>query len=222
MSAAGVRSRVSRVLASAAAVALMYACALAPPASAAFLDPCGLITQAELSTAFGLADVVKHNTVVGAPGNPAGVVRNRCEAFAWRGPKPTNEKRKRESLLAGTMARLTMQSWVPDEGPQAQAWRTTRFDETLKRLRGAASERFLKGLHGARSVPPRFGADSRVAFSATAGGTRKVRAFWWSREAKSLLVFDAVEAKGQPTLASLKRVASIVVSEFFRQPQPTG
>lgn len=217
MSAAGVLHRMSCMLGTVTATALAYACISAPPAPAAVSDTCGLITEFELAKAFGLRDVVKHGTVVAAPGNPAGVVRHRCETFAWRGPKPTNEKRKRESLLEGTLARLNMQTWVPDEGPQAEAWRT-RFDETLKRLRGAASDLFLEKLDGKRFLLPRFEAESRIGFSATVGRTQKVRVLWWSRGMKSLLVFDAVEAKGQPTIASVRQVASIVVSEVFRRP----
>jgi len=215
---AGVRPRMSRFTLAAvtAAVVLASAAPAAAPDANVFTDTCGLITQAEIARAFGLKDTVKHSTLVAEPGNPSGVVRNRCDAFTWRGPKPTNDKRKRESLLAGTLARLSMQTWVPDETPQAQAWRA-RFDETLKRLRGAASDLFLKQLDGTRFLPPRFGAESAVGFSAVQGRTRKVRALWWSRNAKSLVVIDAVEAKGQPTVAAVKQVASLVVSEFFRQ-----
>jgi hypothetical protein len=57
-----------------------------------------------------------------------------------------------------------------------------------------------------------------VGFSAVQGRTRKVRALWWSRNAKTLIVIDAVEAKGEPTVAALTQVASVVVSEFFRSP----
>jgi hypothetical protein len=215
MSAAGVRPRVSRILCPVAAVVLVYAGAIVTPATAVVSDPCGLITQFEISRAFGLTDTVKHSTLVAAPGNPAGVVRNRCDAFAWSGPKPTNAKRKRESLLDGTLARLNIQSWVPDEGPQSQVWRMG-FDATLKRVRGAASDLFLKELGGTRFLPLRLGAESSVGFSAAPGQTRRVRALWWSRNAKSLIVIDAVEAKGQPTVGALKQVAAIVVSEFFR------
>jgi hypothetical protein len=112
------------------------------------------------------------------------------------------------------LARLSMQSWASDEGPQAQAWRA-RFDETLKRLRSAASDLFLKDLNGTRLLPPAFGAGDAVMFSAVSGGTHKVRGLWWSRSAKSLVVIDAVEARGEPTVASLKRVAATVVGGFF-------
>jgi hypothetical protein len=193
---------------------MAYAGISATPVQAVTPDPCGLITQAKIAAAFGLVETVKHNTVVAAPGNPGGVVRNRCEAFAWRGRKPTNAKQKGEKLRNGTLARLSMQSWAPDEGPQAQAWRT-RFDETLKRLRGASSDLFLKTLDGTRLIPPAFGAQDGVMFSAVSGGTHKVRGLWWNRNAKSLVVIDAVEAKGEPTVASLKHVAATVVGGFF-------
>ena len=217
MSAAGARPRMSRstLAAVTAAVVLVCAAPAAAPAANVFTDTCGLITQAEIARAFGLKDTVKHSTLVAEPGNSSGVVRNRCDAFTWRGPKPTNDKRKRESLLAGTLARLSMQTWVPDETPQAQAWRM-RFDATLKKMRGAASDLFLRQLGGTRFAPERLGAESSVGFSATSGKTRRVRGLWWSRNAKTLIVIDAVEARGEPTVAALKRVASVVVSEFFR------
>jgi hypothetical protein len=92
MSKAGVRFR-SRFIACALAVmAVAYAGIGATPAQAITSDSCGLITQAKIAAAFGLAETVKHNTVVAAPGNPGGVVRNRCEAFTWRGRKPTNAR----------------------------------------------------------------------------------------------------------------------------------
>ncbi len=214
MSKVGVRSRSRCVSCALAVTAMAYAGIGATLVQAVTPDPCGLITQAKIATAFGLAETIKHNTVVAAPGNPGGVVRNRCEAFAWRGHKPTNAKQKGEKLRDGTLARLSMQSWTPDEAPQAQAWRT-HFDEKLKRLRSAASDLFLKDLDGTRLVPPAFGAGDGIMFSAVSGGTQRVRGLWWSRNAKSLLVIDAVEAKGESTVASLKRVAAIVVKGFF-------
>ncbi len=217
MSAAGVRPRASRILGHAIGIGLACACVAAPPAQAAIFEPCGTIKESEIAAAFGLSDVVKHNTIVAAPGNPTGVVRSRCSAFAWRGPKPTNKRRKRESLLAGTLARLEIQSWQPDETPQADAWRAS-FAATLKRIRERASGLFLRELDGVRLLPPRFEAESAIAFSAAPGQTHRVRALWWSHDLKSLLVIDAVEAKGQPTVAALKAIASIVVTEFFRRP----
>lgn len=219
MSAAGARPRMTRSTLAAVTAAVVLACAApaAAPAANVFTDTCGLITQAEIARAFGLKDTVKHSTLVAEPGNSSGVVRNRCDAFTWRGPKPTNDKRKREGLLAGTLARLRMQTWVPDETPQAQAWRMS-FDAKLKQVRGDASGLFLKELHGSRFSLPRFGAESTVGFSAVQGRIRKARALWWSRSAKTLIVIDAVEARGEPTVAALKQVASIVVSEFFRSP----
>jgi hypothetical protein len=107
-----------------------------------------------------------------------------------------------------------MQSWTPDEGPRAQDWRT-RFDETLKRLRNASSDLFLKTLDGTRLAPPAFGAGDGVMFSAVSGGRHMVRGLWWDRNAKGLVVMDAVEAKGEPTVASLKRIAATVIGGFF-------
>lgn len=198
-----------------AVLAAAVACVgLAMPARAAVYDPCGLLTQAGIAAAFGLTDTVKHTTVAAPPGNPEGAVRIRCQVFTWRGRKPTNDKQKAERLHDGTMARLNIQSWILDEGPQAEVWRA-QFDDTLKQLRGAASSRFLTQLHGERQFPPVFGAESSVAFSASSGGIRKVRALWWNRNAKSLIVIDAVEAQGKPAVSSLEKIAAAVVIDPF-------
>lgn len=218
MSAAGVRPRIKR-LGVCVAAAMTCAFALVSPAGAAVPEPCATIKESEIAIAFGLTDVDKHNALVTVPGDPTGVLRTRCTALAWRGPKPTAASQKRESLVNGSLARLRIESWAPDETPQAEAWRT-RFAEVLKRRRTAASGLFLKRLDGIRLLPPRFGAESAIAFSAAPGLVRRVRGLWWSHELKRLLVFDAVEAKGQPTVAALKQIASIVVSEFFRRPAP--
>lgn len=209
----------SRGFALAVVLALGFPAVLPVAARSLPTDPCGAIKESEIALAFGLKDAIKHNKLLAEPGNPAGVVRTRCGAFAWRGPKPTSDRRKREALLAGTFASLTIQSWTPDETPQADLWRA-RFAEVLKRRRTAASELFLEKLDGTRLLPARFGAESAIVFSAAPGLLHRVRGFWWSHELKSLLVFDAVEAKGEPTVAALKQIASIVVSEFFRRPGP--
>ena len=146
MSTAGLRARICSIL----GLVVAYGCVRAPCGRGRSLapEPCGLIKESEIAAAFGLAHAIKHNTLVTEPGNSIGSrARNRCAAFAWRGPKPTNEKRKRQRLLEGRLARLSIQSWAPDEGPKAKVWRDS-FDETLKRVRGAASSLFLTQLRG--------------------------------------------------------------------------
>jgi hypothetical protein len=213
MSTVGLRALLSRVLAPAAVAALALACLAAAPASAAVPDACGLTTESKIAKAFGLTDAVKHISVLAAPGNPSGVVRVGCRVFAWSGAKPTNAKQKSEGLLAGTMARLNVQTWVTDQSPYAPSW-LQRFDATLKRLRGASGALFLKSLDGTAFVPPKFGAEEAIAYRGDTQGTRRARALWWNRRDKSMIEMNVVTAKGEPAVASLRRIAAVVVSRF--------
>lgn len=200
-----------RALAASFAAVLVGACLLAAPASAADPDACGLVTQAELAKAFGMKNAIKHVSVISAPGNAEGVVSVRCKVFTWSGPKPLNDRQRREAILDGRMAILTMQTWVPDQGPNAHLWRE-RFEEFLKQVRGTSSTLFLEKLHGVRLMPPTFGADESVAWRADIHRTRRVRGLWWSRGHKTLLSMNAVEARGKPVVQSVYKVAQAVVS----------
>jgi hypothetical protein len=180
---------------------------------AATPDACGLITEHEIAKAFGLIHTVKHTTLLTQPGNPAGVLRQTCRAFSWRDHKPTNAKRKRNALLHGTFAELTVHTWVPDESPNAGRWRM-RFPLVLKAQRGAASALFLKTLHGSRLMPPRFDADHSIAFQAPNGGLRKARGIWWNQNDKTVISIQVIQARDKPTVGPLKRIASHIVPGF--------
>lgn len=191
-----------------ALVGLVFAAA---PATAANPDACGLVTQHTMARAFGLTNSVQHKSVLRAPGNPAGVVHIRCRAFAWKGEKPTNAERRRDGLLAGTVATYRIETWVADSGPAAETW-LANFPKKLEGLRSRAKAQFLEGaLQGRPFTPPRFGLKSAVGYQAPSGGLRKQRAFWWDRSSGTLISFNVVEARDKPVGASLRNLASAIV-----------
>lgn len=207
------RTNRTRALASAVITGLALLSVTATGSKAAIPDACGLITEHDLAKAFALAHAVKHTTLVTQPGNAAGVLRQTCRAFAWRDRKPTNAKRKRIALLDGTFAELTIHTWVPDQSPSAGRWRV-RFPSVLKKQRGTTSALFLKTLHGTRLVPPRFDADHSIAFQAPNGKLRKARGIWWNQDDKTLISIQVTQARGKPTVAPLRRIASHIVPGF--------
>jgi hypothetical protein len=208
------RALARRALASAAIAAVALLGAVGAPARAAVPDACGLITEHELAKSFNLARSIKHTTVVTQPGNAAGVLRQTCRAFAWRGPKPTNAKRRRTALLEGALAQLTIHTWVPDdEGPNAHSWRM-RFLSAVKAQRAAAVDVFLRRLHGTRLIPPRSGADHSVAFQALAGRLHRARGLWWNQNDKTLISIEVTQAKSRPVLGPLEGIAAHIVPGF--------
>jgi len=185
----------------------------AAPAIAANPDACGLATQHEMARAFGLTNSVQHKSVLRAPGNPAGVIHIRCRAFAWKGQKPTNAERRRSGLLAGTVATYRIETWVADSGPAAETW-LANFPKKLEGLQSRAKAQFLEGaLQGRSFTPPRFGLESAIGYQAPSGGLRKLRAFWWDRSSGTLISFNVLEDRDKPVGASLRNLASEIVSE---------
>ena len=181
------------------------------PASASNADACGLVSQHTMARAFDLTDSVQHKTVLRGPGNPAGVIHERCRAFAWSGQKPTNASRRHTGLLAGTVATYRIETWVADAGPAAQTWLAS-FSKKLEGLRSRAKAQFTEGaLNGTSFRPPRFGAEAAIGYQATSGRTRKLRAFWWNRSTGTLISFNAVEARDKPIVASVRELASKIV-----------
>ncbi len=205
--------RIGRLLTPATIAALGLFAGLPAPAHATVPDACGLITQHDLAAAFGLTHAIKHTSAITEPGNTSGVLHQVCRSFAWRGPKPTNATRKKTALLAGRMAQINIHTWVPDEGPNAHLWRM-RFDSAVKKQRGAASALFLKRLHGTRLAPPRFGADYSIAFHASVGMFGKAQGLWWNRADRTLISMNILEARDEPVIGSLKKVAASIVPGF--------
>lgn len=183
----------------------------ASPALATNGDACGVVTQHTLARAFGLTSAIEHKTVVRGPGNPAGVIQNRCEAFAYKGSKPATSAKRRAALLAGTGAELKVETWVADSEPSAEAW-LADFPRKLAALKQQAKSQFVDGpLHGSTYKPPTFGAEAAIGYQGRADATRKVRAFWWDRGAGTLIAVNAVEAKSEPLRASMRTLMAGIV-----------
>jgi hypothetical protein len=160
-----------------------------------------------------LTNSVQHKSVLKAPGNPAGVVHIRCRAFAWKGQKPTNATRRREGMLAGTVATYRIETWVADSGPSAETW-LANFPKKLEGLRNRAKAVFLEGsLQGRTFAPPRFGLESAEGYQAPIGGLRKLRAFWWDASSGTLVSINVTEGGNKPVGASLRKLASEIVPE---------
>jgi hypothetical protein len=203
-------TKIASIVALAISGAMVFA---TTPAIAANADACGLATQHEMASAFGLTNSVQHKSVLRAPGNPAGVVHIRCRAFAWTGQKPTNAARRREGLLAGTVATYRIETWVADSGPSAETW-LANFPKKLEGLKNRAKALFLEGsLQGTTFKPPTFGLESALGYQAPVGGLRRLRAFWWNRASGTLISFNVVEDQDKPVGASLRKLASEIVPE---------
>jgi hypothetical protein len=202
--------RLSVVAALVAVLAAMSAAAAAnadPPQA----DPCGAITQAQLAQAFALSSAQKRSSVLRAPGNSAGVIRDRCRAIAWKGGKPSTAKQERQALVAGRLAKLRLETWVKDESQFAETW-VQNFPSKVKALTSRARETFVEGpLHGRAINLPKFGAEHSLGFFAQTGGLQKVRAFWWDANRTDIVAINVIEARGKPMIGSLRTVAAQVV-----------
>ncbi|HEX7244082.1 MAG TPA: hypothetical protein VF245_00780 [Solirubrobacterales bacterium] len=211
MSSRRLPSAAMRFLTTAALAAMGGAALATTPATAAYPDACGLVTQHEMAKAFGLTDSVPHQSTLREPGNPAGVVHTRCRAFAWRGQKPTNAARRNAGMLAGTVATFRIEVWAADSGPAAETW-LANFPNKLDGLTSRAKAQFLEGALNGRSLTlPRLGYESTLGYQAPSGGLRKLRAFWWNRSTGTLISFNVVESRDRPVGMSLKNLASEIV-----------
>ncbi len=174
-------------------------------------DSCGAISEHNLAKAFGQKDALKHGSVLRAPGNSAGVLHLRCLALAFSGAKPSGAAREQQAIIDGRASKLRMETWVADEGPAAETWRAN-FPKKIEGLTSRARKQFLNVVSSGRQIRlPRFGVEHSLAFIATTGSLVKLRAFWWSPSAASIVSMSAVEAKGSPLSASIRRVAGVVV-----------
>jgi len=181
------------------------------PASAANADACGVISQHTMARAFGLSNSFQQKAVLRKPGNSAGVIHARCRAFSWAGPKPNNAAERRSDLLAGKVADLRIETWVPDTGPAQANW-FRNFSKKLDGLRTRAKQEFIGGdLRGASFRPPPFGADAGIGYQAVSGETKRLRAFWWDRARGTIVSFNIVEARQKPIVQSVRTLASQIV-----------
>jgi len=187
----------------------------ATPALAANADACGVLTQHTMAKAFELTNTIDHKTVLSGPGNPAGVIQERCQAFAYKGPKPTTSAKRRAALLAGTGAEFKIETWVADSGPSAQVW-LSNFPKKLAALKSQAKATFIEGpLNGSTYKSPRFSAEASIGYQGRTGATQKVRALWWNRSTGTLLLLNAIEAKSKPLRASIRSLMSGIVPGVF-------
>ncbi len=198
-----------------AVASLLVTCVGATPALAANADACGVVTQHTLAKAFELTNTIEHKTVVRAPGNSAGVIQERCEAFAYKGPKPTTAAKRQAALLAGVGAEVRLEAWIADSGPNAEVW-LSNFSKKLATLKSQAKAQFVDGpLNGSAYKPPRFAAEASIGFQGRTGRLRKVRGIWWDRNAGTLLLVNATEVKSKPLRASLRSLMAGVVPGVF-------
>lgn len=194
---------------------LLLAGVAAAPALAANADACGVVTQHTMAKAFELTTTIEHKTVLRVPGNPAGVIQERCEAFAYKGPKPTTSAKRQAALRAGTGAEIKIETWVADSGPSAQVW-LSNFPNKLAALKSQSKAQFVEGpLQGSTYKPPRFAAEAAIGYQGRSGALRKIRGIWWDRSAGTLLVVNATEAKGKPLRASLRSLMAGIVPGVF-------
>jgi hypothetical protein len=187
----------------------------ATPALAANADACGVVTQHTMAKTFELTTTIEHKTVLRQPGNPAGVIQERCEAFAYKGAKPTTSAKRRAALLTGTGAEIKIETWVADSGPSAQVG-LSNFPTKLAAVKNQTKAQFVEGpLHGSTYKPPRFAAEAAIGYQGHSGALRKVRGIWWDRSAGTLLVATATEAKSKPLRASVRSLMAGIVPGVF-------
>ena len=180
-------------------------------ALAANADACGVVTQHTMAKAFGLSTTIQHKTVVRRPGNPAGVIQERCESFAYKGPKPATSAARRAALLAGSGAEINIETWVADSGPAAEVW-LSNFPKKLQALKSQSRAQFLGApLHGSTFKVPTFGAEASIGYQGATAKTKKVRELWWVRSDGTLIMVTAVEAKSKPLRGSLRTLMSGIV-----------
>jgi hypothetical protein len=188
---------------------------LAPSTAAAdaetFANSCGVMTDHDMLKALAQRDMVRHGFVLRDVGNSAGVLHERCKVLAWTGRQPFSFKQERRQMLAGKASALRMETWVPDEGLNGNTWRGN-FAAKIKALTERAREQFTEVSETGRTIAlPTFSVEHSLGFLDIQGGVVKLRAFWWSASASSIVSMTARAAKGSPLAGSIKQIASRVV-----------
>ncbi len=203
----------TRVIAITAISAFAAAAFVAAPATAAPADACGLLSQAAIAKAFGLAHATKSSALIAPPGNTAGVVQDRCRALVWSGSKPANATQRKAKLADGTLASLEIRTWITDSGPYAATWQG-HFKKKLSTLKSRSRALFIKVLHGTSFAPPDFGVEHAIGYQGVRNRAREVQGFWWNTSADDIVSIKVVEAKSKPAVAALDRIAAKVVPAF--------
>jgi hypothetical protein len=178
-------------------------------------DPCGVVTEFAAAKAFGFKHAQKTSIAVRLPGNSAGVVRIRCKVTVWDGRMPSGGRQQILKLKDRKMATLRIESWVPDQGGQAETWRTN-FPAKIKGLTERARSQFVGGpLDGSPLSLPKEGVPHALAFAANVGDLQKSRAFWWDRRG-TILSMNVLQGAGGPAVPSLRRFVADLVRPFFK------
>ncbi|MBS1895446.1 MAG: hypothetical protein JST59_29455 [Actinobacteria bacterium] len=178
-------------------------------------DPCGVVTEFAAAHAFGFKQARKTSVVVQSPGNTAGVVRVRCKLTAWDGHLPSGRQQEHSKLLRRELTALRIESWVPDQGGQAETWRGN-FPSKIKGLTERARSEFLGApLDGSPLSLPKEGVPHALAFTAETGGLEKTRGFWWDRRG-TILSMNVLQGASGPTVPSLRRFVADLIRPFFK------
>ena len=178
-------------------------------------DPCGVVTEFSAAHAFGFKHARKTSVAVQSPGNSAGVVHVRCKLTVWDGHMPSGRRQEHAKLERREMTTLRIESWVPDQGGQAETWRAN-FPSKIKGLTERARSQFLGApLDGSPLSLPKEGVPHALAFTAETGGIEKSRAFWWDRRG-TILSMNALQGASGPTVPSLRRFVADLVRPFFK------
>lgn len=210
-----IRSRRSSRIKIATVGVLAALTTIAGPAvgSAAASDPtaCGLMTGHDIAKLFELQEAFVENTVPLEPGNPAGVLSVRCKGFAWKGHGPKTAALRRRALLAGTLAQIRVETWVPDPGPYESTW-LGNMPGQVEALKERAEAQFLDGPRSGSSFGlPHFGADGAIGYELDTAKTTKLRALWWKATTGEIVAFTIREARGRSAVFSLMALAARIV-----------
>jgi hypothetical protein len=178
-------------------------------------DPCGVVTEHHAARALRLEHAREKSVAVQSPGNSAGVIRDRCRLTAWDGRTPSSTRGEHQKLVNRELAIFRIESWVPDQGGQAETWRAN-FPAKIEGLTERARSQFLSGILGGSAVQlPKEGVPHALAFTAHIDALDKARAFWWDRRG-TILSINAVQGAGDSAIPSLRRLAADLVRPFFK------
>ncbi|MBS1861875.1 MAG: hypothetical protein JSS68_09200 [Actinobacteria bacterium] len=178
-------------------------------------DPCGVVTEFAAAHAFGFRHARKTSVAVRSPGNSAGVVHVRCKLMVWNGHLPSGPRQQLLKLRDREMAILRVESWVPDQGGQAETW-LANFPAKIHGLTERARSQFVGSpLHGSPLPLPKEGVPHALAFVADPAGLAKARAFWWDRRG-TILSMNVLQGAGGSAIPSLRRFVADLVHPFFK------
>jgi hypothetical protein len=180
-------------------------------AAASYPAACSLMGEHDIAKVFELQEAFVEDIVARAPGNPGGVVQIHCRGVAWKGRKPKSTTRQRRALLAGTLAQLRVETWIPDPGPYESTW-LANMPGQVEALKERAEAQFLDGPRGGSTFGlPHFAADGAIGYELDTAKTTKLRALWWKATTGEIVAFTIEEARGRSAVFSLMALAARIV-----------